>query len=154
MTASSPDKPKSPPWDWSALGPNERAQQWRDLARWVEWLQTAYDQWLNVPACWSQHEGLSLELRVFYYWHQLVTRRSANPVDAIRWHQDLRRSAQAWSALSTCAHEPLTRHRAAADATRTAASRRWVERAILDARAEQPHSTRTDAPPTTQQRSP
>ena len=37
----------------------------------------------------------------------------ANPVDAVRWHQELRRSADAWRELTTCGHEAPLRHHAA-----------------------------------------
>ena len=103
------DKPK-PPWVWDDLTPEVRAESWRRLAEWVEWLEEAYGTWVVLPPCWPVHEGLRTELTMFWYWHRWVSTAAVNPIDGVRWHNELRRSAQAWRELATCQHEPPVRH--------------------------------------------
>lgn len=102
---------RPPPWAWGHLAAEERSERWKALALWVGWLEESHSPWIALPPCWALHEGLREELKVFWYWHQWSVGRAANPVDAVRWHQELRRSAEAWRQLSTCAHEsPLPQH--------------------------------------------
>lgn len=101
----------TPPWVWADLDSDKLERSWRDLATWVDWLEDAYAPWVLLPACWPDHEGLRTELRMFWYWHRWVQRKAVNPIDGVRWHQELRRSAQAWRDLANCRHDPPMPHR-------------------------------------------
>ncbi len=103
------DKPQ-PPWVWDDLTDEVRAESWRKLAEWVEWLEEAYATWVTLPPCWPVHEGLRTELAMFWYWHRWVSTAAVNPIDGVRWHNEMRRSAQAWRELAACQHEPPVRH--------------------------------------------
>ncbi|GAA0572623.1 hypothetical protein HPO96_17895 [Kribbella sandramycini] len=99
-----------PAWVWEGLGAEERAVRWGGLAEWVEWVEEAYAPWVVLPPCWPVHEGLRVELAMFWYWHRWVVGSAVNPADGVRWHNELRRSAVAWKELATCRHEPPVRH--------------------------------------------
>lgn len=101
----------TPPWVWTDLTPDRLARNWQELAAWVAWLEDAYAPWVLLPACWPDHEGLRTELTMYWYWHRWVQRKAANPIDGVRFHQELRRSAQAWRELSNCRHDPPMPHR-------------------------------------------
>ena len=47
---------------------------------------------------------------MFWYWHRWVMSAAVNPIDGVRWHNELRRSAVAWRELATCRHEPPVAH--------------------------------------------
>ena len=94
-----------PPWVWDELSDELRAESWRRLAAWVDWLEHAYAPWIDLPACWPSHEGLRTELTIFYYWHGWLMRSAVNPMDGVRWHNELRNSASAWKVLATCQHD-------------------------------------------------
>jgi hypothetical protein len=101
----------APPWVWDGLGDEVRGAAWNGLAAWVDWLEEAYAPWVMLPPCWPVHEGLRTELTMFWYWHRWVMSAAVNPIDGIRWHNELRRSAVAWRELSTCRHEtPVAHH--------------------------------------------
>ncbi|ADJ50408.1 hypothetical protein AMES_8582 [Amycolatopsis mediterranei S699] len=99
-----------PPWIWDALEDDVRARSWQELADWVDWLGEAYSPWVHLPPCWPAHEGLKTELSMFWYWHRWLSTAAVNPIDGVRWHNELRRSAQAWRELATCQHEPPVAH--------------------------------------------
>lgn len=99
-----------PPWVWDGLPEQVRAESWRRLADWVEWLEDAYAPWVVLPACWPAHEGLRVELTMFWHWHRWLSTAAVNPIDGVRWHQELRRSAAAWREVASCRHEPPVRH--------------------------------------------
>ena len=101
----------TPPWVWTDKPADNLARTWKDFAAWVEWLENAYAPWVLLPACWPAHEGLQAELRMFWYWHRWIQRKAANPIDGVRFHQELRRSAQAWRELSGCRHDDPMPHR-------------------------------------------
>jgi hypothetical protein len=96
-----------PPWNWTNLTAPERQVELEDLARWVAELQEAYGRWVRLPACWPCHRALRDELTVFWYWRQRIDQaQDAGPEEAVRWHQSLRTSAQAWAeAFGGCRHE-------------------------------------------------
>ena len=102
--------PKHAPWVWDHIPEEPRAELWRRLGEWVDWLQEAYAPSVVLPPCWPAHEGLTVELRMFRLWHRWLMSEATQPADGIRWHQELRRSAAAWRELSTCRHEPPVRH--------------------------------------------
>jgi hypothetical protein len=98
-----------PPWNWSEMpGPRRRAEL-DDLAEWVADLQQAYGRWVRLPPCWPCHRALREELTVFWYWRQrLDDAPEAGAEEAVRWHQSLRTSAQAWAEIyGGCRHESL-----------------------------------------------
>lgn len=108
-----------PPWVWDHVSEEPRAELWRRLAEWVEWLEGAYAPWVTLPPCWPAHEGLVVELRMFRQWHRWLMSQATQPADGVRWHQDLRRSAQAWQVLAGCRHEPpIRQHRQVQEALR------------------------------------
>ena len=107
MTANRRERP---PWIWDGLPEDIQAESWRRLAAWVEWLEEAYAPWVVLPACWPAHEGLLTELRMYWVWHRWLTTAAVNPADGVRWHHELRRSAQAWGELASCRHDPPVRH--------------------------------------------
>ncbi|HWS38984.1 MAG TPA: hypothetical protein VN408_40365 [Actinoplanes sp.] len=104
-----PEK-RDPPWVWERIPDVPRAELWRRLADWVDWLQEAYAPWVLLPDCWPAHEGLVVELRMFRLWHRWLMAEATQPADGVRWHQELRRSAPAWRELASCRHEPPVRH--------------------------------------------
>ncbi|MBO0701353.1 MAG: hypothetical protein J2P38_00350, partial [Candidatus Dormibacteraeota bacterium] len=93
-----------PPWDWSTASAGELQENWRDLAVWVEWLRRGFSDWVVLPDCWARHEPLRSELCAFMWWHRRAQRASDDPEDLIRWHGELRRSAEFWTRLATCDH--------------------------------------------------
>lgn len=98
-----------PPWNWTGLTGPERQVEVEDLAAWVADLQQAYGRWVRLPACWPCHRALREELAVFWYWRQRLDEAAdAGPEEAVRWHQCLRTSSQAWAeAFGGCRHESL-----------------------------------------------
>ena len=110
MTVAGSSTPAiKPPWNWTVRDREQKAKLWEQLSDWVSWLEQAYDTWVRLPPCWALHEGLSTELRIFWYWHKLVMNGQSDPALAVRWHRELRTSAQAWFSLTNCAHEPPLR---------------------------------------------
>ncbi|MET7281898.1 hypothetical protein ABZS29_26940 [Kribbella sp. NPDC005582] len=99
-----------PPWVWDEKEPHEREGNWDKLAAWVAWLEEAYAPWVLLPPCWPVHEGLRTELTMYWYWHKWVMSTAVNPIDGVRWHNEIRRSASAWRELATCRHEPPVAH--------------------------------------------
>jgi len=99
----------SPPWNWAALTEEERIAELDDLAEWAAELQQGYGRWVRLPACWPCHRALREELAVFWYWRQRIDGApDSGPEEAVRWHQCLRASAQAWAeAFGGCRHESL-----------------------------------------------
>jgi hypothetical protein len=58
------------------------AEEWRELATWVDWLHTTYDLRANtgVPACWPAHPGAVEELAALHAaWRQAAD--EARPVE-------------------------------------------------------------------------
>jgi len=102
-------QPETPPWNWAELTEAERQAELDDLAEWVAELQEAYGRWVQLPACWPCHRALREELAVFWYWRQRIDLApDAGAEEAVRWHQSLRASAQAWTdAFGGCRHESL-----------------------------------------------
>lgn len=101
----------TPPWVWTDLALDRDAETWDRFVAWVDWLEDAYAPWVLLPPCWPDHEGLQTELRMYWYWHRWVQRKAVNPIDGVRWHQELRRSATAWQELANCRHDPPLPHR-------------------------------------------
>ncbi len=98
-----------PPWNWLELSDQERQVELEDLAEWVAELQQAYGRWVRLPPCWPCHRALRDELAVFWYWRQRLNEGAdVPPEEAVRWHQSLRTSAQAWAeAYGGCHHESV-----------------------------------------------
>ena len=98
-----------PPWNWKSLTDAQREIELEDLAEWVVGLQEAYGRWVRLPDCWPCHRALRDELAVFWYWRQRIDGvADASAEEAVRWHQSLRVSAQAWSeAFGGCRHESI-----------------------------------------------
>jgi hypothetical protein len=103
------EQPELPPWNWSALTEVARLAELDDLAEWVADVQQAYGRWLHLPACWPCHRALREELAAFWYWRlRLDKAEDAVAEEAVRWHQSLRASAQAWAeAFGGCRHESM-----------------------------------------------
>ncbi|WP_187369727.1 hypothetical protein [Fodinicola acaciae] len=118
---------KKAPWVWDQQDSASYPTKWKSLAEWVQWLQEAYHPWVLLPPCWPAHEGLSTELRLFWYWHRWTMGGSASPVDAVRWHNDLRQSASAWRELAACTHEAPLPHRAAIERQRRDRTEAFVD---------------------------
>lgn len=97
------------PWNWSELPEAQRRIELRDLAKWVASLQEAHGRWVRLPACWPCHRGLRDELLAFWYWRSRIDDRDdVGPEEAVRWHQTLRTSAQAWAdAYGGCRHQSI-----------------------------------------------
>lgn len=108
--AAVPERTGGSPWWWEDLDGASRAERWDRFEPWVEWLVEAYAPWVALPPCWALHEGMCTELKVFWTWHEWAIKQRSNPVDAVRWHQDLRSSAKSWRELATCKHEPESVH--------------------------------------------
>jgi hypothetical protein len=102
-------QPGLPPWKWDDLSEAERHVELNDLAEWVADLQQAYGRWVRLPPCWPGHRALFDELAAFWYWRQRLDEAAdAAPEEAVRWHQSLRTSAQAWAeAYGGCRHESV-----------------------------------------------
>jgi hypothetical protein len=98
-----------PPWNWRQLSDQERQVELEDMATWVADLQQAYGRWVRLPPCWPRHRALREELAVFWYWRQRLDEAAGvPPEEAVRWHQSLRTSAQAWAeAYGGCRHESV-----------------------------------------------
>lgn len=69
---SDSDEPQKdpPPQAWVDCA---TAEEWRELATWVEWLHLTYDLRANtgVPACWPAHPGVVEELAALHAaWRQ------------------------------------------------------------------------------------
>jgi hypothetical protein len=117
---------KKAPWVWDQEDSEVYRAKWEHLAEWVNWLQEAYQPWVVLPPCWPVHDGLCAELKLFWYWHRWTLGGSATPVDAIRWHSDLRHSATAWRELAACTHDAPLRHRAEFEDQRRSRSAAFV----------------------------
>jgi len=98
-----------PPWNWRELSDQERQVELEDLAEWVADLQQGYGRWIRLPPCWPRHRALREELAIFWYWRQRLDEAAdVPPEEAVRWHQSLRTSAQAWAeAFGGCHHESV-----------------------------------------------
>src|SRR5579859_3170707 len=112
--ANSDDSPATrAAWDWEGISDDELSERWRELASWVEWLQTAYEDWVELPPCWPLHDWLCNELLLFSHWHAMLFEPSTHPSEGVEWHQQIRASAEAWRRISTCEHvEPMPHQRA------------------------------------------
>lgn len=67
------------------------AEDWQELATWVDWLCTTYDLVTSrtVLPCWPAHRGVAEELAALRTsWHMAaITGRSKKPTDAmVYWH--------------------------------------------------------------------
>lgn len=109
MTEHDEDDRRPAPWNWSELSEVERRVDLADLAEWVAELQQAHGRWVRLPACWPRHRALRDELFAFWYWRLRIDGHAdASPEEAVRWHQTLRISAQAWAeGYGGCRHESL-----------------------------------------------
>ena len=105
-----PDHSVGSPWWWRDFDEAFYNECWDAFATWVDWLVEAYSPWVVLPPCWALHEGMANELKIFWNWYESAIKVRANPVDAVRWHQDMRSSATAWRELATCKHEPDSGH--------------------------------------------
>lgn len=92
------------PWSWDDYEPGEVAVEFARLVEWVEALRLRYKSTVRLPACWPRHPELVDELKLFWVW-DLMLRAARHPEEAIRWHGELRRSAEAWRRLANCDHE-------------------------------------------------
>jgi hypothetical protein len=97
--------PPRPPWDWASLEPRQRALELERLGDWVRALRDDYRAWVNLPDCWPLHEPLRSELAFFWYWQREILGVRNRAAEGVHWHEELRRSADAWRRLSTCRHE-------------------------------------------------
>lgn len=80
---------EEPPRPWAARA---SAQQWAELARWVDWLAATYDLQPSraVLACWPAHGGTVHELAALHTaWKTAAaTDASDDPGDAMSlWHE-------------------------------------------------------------------
>ncbi len=82
------DEPQKdpPPQAWVDCA---TAEEWRELATWVEWLHTTYDLRANtgVPACWPAHPGVVEELAALHAaWRQAAdeSRPAEKDVDGVK----------------------------------------------------------------------
>lgn len=98
-----------PPWNWSHLPPSELEEAWRELALWVEDLRREYRAWITLPDCWPLHEPLRSELVYFMHWQQRIVHLGDDPEEGVRWHVELRRSAESWGRLASCDHSAGSR---------------------------------------------
>ena len=100
---------EEPPWNWTTYTEAELEAEMNELAVWVAGLQEAFGRWVRLPACWPCHRALREELSVFWYWRQRIeTSEDASAEEAVRWHQSLRVSAEAWAeAFGGCQHESV-----------------------------------------------
>jgi hypothetical protein len=133
---------RSPGWVWDEVPDEERAVLFAQVAGWVEWLETAYEPWVALPACWPLHEALRVELTMFWLWHRRIMSTETEASEGVRWHHELRRSADAWRALATCTHEPPTRQRFLLARARHQLTNEHVRQAIATP-AENPHRPRS-----------
>jgi hypothetical protein len=98
------DRLSLPACDWSGLSPLELEEAWHELAAWVERLRHAYQPWVQLPDCWPLHEPLRSELLYFMSWQKRAL-TGEDPEDGVRWHSEIRRSAESWARLAFCDHE-------------------------------------------------
>jgi hypothetical protein len=107
--AEEDEERRLPPWNWREMSVQQRASELDELSNWVAELQESYGRWVRLPPCWPAHHALRDELAAFWYWRQrLDGSDSAAPEEAVRWHQSLRSSAQAWAEVyGGCNHESL-----------------------------------------------
>ena len=131
---------ESPEGVWDHVPDEERADRFTQVAVWVEWLETTYEPWVALPACWPLHEGLRVELTMFWVWHRRVMSTVTEPAEGVHWHHELRRSAEAWRALAECTHEPPTRQRFLLARARHQLTNEHLRQAISQP-AENPHAT-------------
>ena len=74
------------PWAASAT-----AQEWHELAAWVDWLNESYElpTGSRIPPCWPAHAGASEQLAAL--WHAWIAARAAQVADIsehmIAWHE-------------------------------------------------------------------
>ncbi len=131
-------RPRLPHWNWRELSERQRREEIEELAEWVADLQEAYGRWVRVPPCWPLHRALRAELAIFWYWRERLDESpDALPEEAVRWHQSLRVSAQAWAeAYGGCRHESLGEvdERRDKNAARLAATRPFLARLLDDPR--------------------
>ncbi|MFG1906735.1 hypothetical protein [Kribbella sp. NPDC048928] len=136
-----------PPWVWDGLNEEIREESWYGLAKWVDWLEEAYAPWVMLPPCWPVHEGLRTELTMFRYWHRWLMSAAVNPIDGVRWHNELRRSAVSWRELSTCRHEPPVAHHNQIMAARKAKRDQYLDEARRTLPRPQDEPSHSAAPP-------
>jgi hypothetical protein len=118
-----------PPWVWSDLRGAALTQAWEELGSWVSWLEEAYAPWIVLPDCWPLHEGLCVEIRIFYYWHEYLTTHALPAVESLRWHSELRSASRQWQALAQCVHEDAAPHVLDMRRQRLQVRRRYLDQA-------------------------
>lgn len=91
-------------WTWEHLSPAQQRDVWGRFVGWVERLRLTYMTVVRLPPCWARHDELVNELRLFWYW-DMTLQAGGRPDEAIRWHNELRHSAEAWRKLANCDHE-------------------------------------------------
>ena len=94
------------PIDWRRVPPNEAAERWEELDRWVRWLVTRYAlDHRDVPPCWYAHGDLVEELTALMTAHKAAFDRSASATSPAEWHQTLaatRGRLQLWTSRTGC----------------------------------------------------
>lgn len=103
------------PVDWSRLGPDEAAEQWAALDRWVRWLVARYAvDGREVPPCWYQHGALVEELTGLRGAQQVAWDPTQAASAASDWHRtlwDTRVRLRDWLTRTGCtarSHRPDT----------------------------------------------
>lgn len=76
------------PSPWQPARP-PAGSTWADFTGWVTWLDTAYE--MNLPGCWSRHEGLVHPLSALWHlWRQVYAAPSPGTLPApggpASWH--------------------------------------------------------------------
>jgi len=91
---------------WGAHSPRDEALLLEELDLWVDWLVDRYglDQ-RTVPGCWHEHPELIEELSALHLAWEAAFSTSADPTDALRWHEHFdaaRTRLSDWVARTGC----------------------------------------------------
>ncbi|MCZ7458225.1 hypothetical protein [Streptomyces sp. WMMC940] len=63
---------------WAAMAPGERYIRMRELARWVNWLVTAFELQGQIPPCWYRHPSILEHLTALYAsWVRIYCRTTS-----------------------------------------------------------------------------
>ncbi|MFI2373161.1 hypothetical protein [Streptomyces sp. NPDC018833] len=67
-------------WVWTAMAPGERYTRMRELARWVDWLASAFELRDQIPPCWYRHPAVLEHLTALYVsWVRVYCRPAGGP---------------------------------------------------------------------------
>jgi hypothetical protein len=126
------EAPRLPAWNWSQLTGQDFERNLRDLAAWVQRMETDYGEWLQLPPCWPLHVGVREELALFWYWHRYAQRVAETPYEGVRWHHEFRAAADAWRSIASCKHEEPVRYRAELEKREAELGAQFLERAVTE----------------------